>query len=68
MIICSPSQSLILDLDDPNMAELFTTSELEELHNYGTPLLRDTPEEIRAIFKDFKNMVWCNGSKEVYAY
>ncbi|KAI8137428.1 hypothetical protein BJV82DRAFT_341221 [Fennellomyces sp. T-0311] len=43
-----PCLSLILDVDDGHWASEFSKEELEEIGEYGTPLLRDLPLELKA--------------------
>ncbi|KAG0178932.1 hypothetical protein DFQ28_003560, partial [Apophysomyces sp. BC1034] len=52
----SPSQSLILDLDDPNWEDVFSDNELKELHAIGKPVVRPIPEEMERILDEVNKL------------
>ena len=46
MMLCSPCHSMILDLDDMNWADVFTDEELDEMRDFGDPIVRNLTADL----------------------
>jgi hypothetical protein len=62
---------LILDLDDSHWrdGDYFTDDELEELENFGEPLLQELPESLQREIQKIKELVnqkTLRGDKDMY--
>lgn len=57
MMMCSPCHSMILDLDDMNWADMFTDEELDEMRDFGEPMLRDLPADLDTALMELQEKV-----------
>ncbi|KAI9494030.1 hypothetical protein BDB00DRAFT_956181 [Zychaea mexicana] len=51
-----PALSFILDVDDLNWAGYFNTEELEELRDFGDPIIREPPSDLKAKFAEMESL------------
>ncbi|KAI8143456.1 hypothetical protein BJV82DRAFT_94164 [Fennellomyces sp. T-0311] len=51
-----PSQSFIIDIDDPNWDDMFTTAELDEIIDFGPPVLPPVLQEVADIIAEFEQL------------
>lgn len=52
---------MIIDLDDLNWAEVFTEEELDEMCDFGDPVLRELPAGLNDALAELQEKVLYNG-------
>lgn len=56
-LIPSPSESLILDLEDAHLEDVFTNEELKEIEETGAPIIREVPASVGEILSELGKLV-----------
>lgn len=57
MLLCSLCHSMIIDLDDMNWAQVFTEEELDEMRDFGDPVLRELPADLSDALTELQEKV-----------
>ncbi|KAI7857926.1 hypothetical protein BDC45DRAFT_554510 [Circinella umbellata] len=58
-------QSLIIDVNDPIWKDVFTEEELQEIRDYGGPMLNEIPKELQTKLDEINNL---ETAMDVYKY